>query len=287
LQIRIPLEWQSVFVESRSGKIDLDFNTTRKRFETNDRGEMSDRGETSDRGGIDLPERMPMEITRPKTNLFSLPVELRLEIYSILLPRLPRVTHIVPLHRDSNRVVTLAGRNRIGHRDLTQTNLLATCKIIHHEALNFLFHRRVFRFESLSSNNFNATSSKTLYLFLRHIGARGRAALGSVDICLGGREDAIAFALLASCHNLKSIHIRHSKRHLMAAYAPVWHVEGIASLFSLRGIESIEFGAAEGSDEAVCLQASDQDAKIIVRELSRKRGEPSGIRFVDGRWLDM
>jgi hypothetical protein len=73
----------------------------------------------------------------------------------------------------------------------------------------------------------------------------------------------------------------------MAAYAPVWHVEGIASLFSLRGIESIEFGVAEGFDEAVCLQASDQDAKIIVRELSRKRGEPSGIRFVDGRWLDM
>jgi hypothetical protein len=275
LQIRIPLEWQTISVDSRGVKTSLDFNTMRKRFET------------SNRDQTDLPEPRPPANTAPKTNLFSLPVELRLQIYSLLLPRLPRVTSIVPLHRDSNRVVTLAGRNRIGQRDLTQTNLLATCKAIHHEALYFLFHKRVFRFESLSSNNFNATSSKTLYLFLRHIGARGRAELESVDICLGGREDAIAFALLASCHNLKSIKIRHAKRYIIAAYAPVWHLEGISSLLALRDIKNIEFGVIEGSGEEVCLQASDQDAQVVARELRKRRGEPSGIRFVDGRWLDM
>jgi hypothetical protein len=275
LQIRIPLEMHTMSIDSRGGKIDLDFNTMRRRFEKSDR-DLKHR-----------PESRLMTTTKPKTNFFSLPVELRLDIYSMLLPRLPRVTFIVQLHRDSNRVVTLAGRNRIGRRDLTQTNLLGTCKAIHREALNFLFHKRVFRFESLSSNNFNATSSKTLYLFLRHIGARGRAELGCVDICLGGREDAIAFALLASCYRLKSIVIRYPKRHLMAAYAPVWHVEGIASLFQLRGLENVEFGIVEGHEEAACLQASDQDAKVIMRELSKKRGEASGIRFVDGRWLDL
>jgi hypothetical protein len=67
----------------------------------------------------------------------------------------------------------------------------------------------------------------------------------------------------------------------------VWHLEGISSLLALRDIKNIEFGVIEGSGEEVCLQASDQDAQVVARELRKRRGEPSGIRFVDGRWLDM
>jgi hypothetical protein len=184
-------------------------------------------------------------------------------------------------------VVTSAVANKVGRRDYTQINLLATCKIIHREALGFLFHKRAFRFQHLSSNNFNSTSSKTLYLFLRHIGAQGRAELECVDIQLGGREDAIAFALLASCRNLKSITIRHSKPHLIAVPTPpVWLVEGIASFLSLRGLGNVNFANPE-QDECRWLHASDQDAIVITRELSKNRGEPSSVRFVDGRWLDL
>ncbi|KAK5119624.1 hypothetical protein LTR85_007453 [Meristemomyces frigidus] len=208
------------------------------------------------------------------SSLFSLPTELRLEIYSHILPSLDPITEIVPLNRDSARVVTKAGHEKVGPRDLTKTNILRTCKAIHNEALDMLFATTTYQFGN----------TKTLYLFLRHIGAAGRALLASIDVYCGSREDAITFALLAMCTKLRAITIRFPRPTISSPASSLWITDGMACLLSLNGLEVVRFAEC-GRNFPMCMDDSKADAAIIRRELTRPRGEAGGVRWVDG-YLD-
>ncbi|EME79733.1 uncharacterized protein MYCFIDRAFT_178296 [Pseudocercospora fijiensis CIRAD86] len=86
-------------------------------------------------------------------SFFTLPTELRLQIYSYVMPKLDAETKIVPLNYSG--------------RILTETNLLATCHAIYDEAIEMIFSNITYRF----------ATSKELYIFLRRIGHRGRQLL--------------------------------------------------------------------------------------------------------------
>ncbi|KAI6896384.1 hypothetical protein KC334_g10943 [Hortaea werneckii] len=205
------------------------------------------------------------------SSLFSLPTELRLQIYSMILPALDDITEIVPINRDSARIVTKSGQEKTGPRDLTKSNLLRTCKAIHNEALDLLFTNRTYRF----------ANAKTLYLFLRAIGPTGRALLSRVDIYCGSREDAITFALLATCPKLRHITLRMPRPRLLFPLAPIWQVDGVACLLSLSGLEDVGFEEC-GASFPRFLQEGSHDAQLVRRELMRARGERSRVRWVGG-----
>ncbi|KAI7366384.1 hypothetical protein KC354_g4180 [Hortaea werneckii] len=205
------------------------------------------------------------------SSLFSLPTELRLQIYSMILPALDDITEIVPINRDSARVVTKSGQEKTGPRDLTKSNLLRTCKAIHNEALDLLFTNRVYRF----------ANAKTLYLFLRAIGSTGRALLSRVDIYCGSREDAITFALLATCPKLRHLTLRMPRPRLLFPLAPIWQVDGVACLLALSGLEEVEFKEC-GASFPRFLREGCHDAELVRRELRRGRGERSCVRWVGG-----
>ena len=226
-------------------------------------------------------ERRPLPLgERPrlgqKSSLFSLPTEIRLQIYAMVLPALTSDDHggrseveIVQLNRDSSRVITKAGFDKIGKRDSSQTNLLRTCRSVHEEALDMLFTNITYKF-------FN---TKVLYLFLRHIGQAGREVLEAVDILCGGREDAVAFALLASCPKLRSITIRLPRSIIMLPGAPLWCVDGMTCLLDISGLEEVNFGTCPSPQH---MSNDSADAAIIRRELTRTKGSQSHVRFIDG-----
>ena len=198
---------------------------------------------------------------RPQTSsLFSLPTELRLEIYAMILPRLPKVTTIVPLNRDSARIVTSLGYSKAGPRDMTKSNLLRSCQAIHSEALDLLY----------SNVSYTFSSTKVMYLFLRHIGHAGRSLLKSVDITCGQREDAVTFALLASCEKLRSITIRLARPRILYPRAPLWVAEGVACVLALRGLTEVNFADC-GPEVKLWMRESEPDAEIIRRQLMRDR----------------
>lgn len=208
----------------------------------------------------------------PQTSgLFELPTELRLQIYSYILPNISEVTEVVPLHRDSSRKITKAGFDRPGRRDKTKANLLLACKAIYIEALDLLY----------SNTTFKVDTTRTLYLFLRNVGHVGRQMLRAIDITCGQREDAVAFALLGSCKELRSLTIRLARPKLLLPMAPLWVADGVACLLSLSGLEEIKFGE---SSKATHMDMSDEkpDAAILRKELTRLRGTPSGVREVNG-----
>nr|OQO21864.1 hypothetical protein B0A51_13982 [Rachicladosporium sp. CCFEE 5018] len=148
----------------------------------------------------------PVSDSPQTSGLFTLPAELRLQIYSYIVPPSSPVTgKMVQLNRDSNRMITERGLHRPGHRDLTLSRLLSTCKAIHAEALDLLFRNVTYSF----------ASSRDLYLFLRQIGSSGRHLLCSVDVACGQRCDAISFALLASCKKLSTLTLRFDRPRLI------------------------------------------------------------------------
>ena len=219
-----------------------------------------------------------------RASLLTLPTELRLYIYNMLLPDIPKITSVIPDEEAMFRV-----RPRcLAEEERTSTpgtlSILCTCEAIRQEVLDLLFKQRVFRFESLPNRRPRSSSTKIMYLFLRRIGSRGRALIRNVDVQTGSREDALAFSLLASCPALKSVTLRHPHPNIMIPRAPIWYVDGIACLLSLRGMENIEF--AEGQNPQ-CLRASSIDASAIRKELTRNRYERGGIRWLDGRWMDL
>lgn len=234
----------------------------------------------------------PIEHHQQQTSsLFSLPTELRLEIYSQILPVLPSTTCITTLNRQSIRLVTEDDRffflqtpgirdtvpaiSSPRPRDTTKINLLSTCHPVYEEALDILFANKTYRFDS----------TKILYLFLRHIGEHGRRLLKAVDVSCGQREDAIAFALLALCPKLKTITIRLERLLLLPPDAPLWVRDGVACLLELSGLERVMVGE-DSLSRPRYLDESTADAAIVRRELTRPRGEGGGVRWVDGH-LDL
>lgn len=217
------------------------------------------------------PGSQPRAELHQTSGLFSLPTELRLQIYSYILPSLSETTEIVPLHRDSSRMITKAGFERPGPRDKTKANLLLACKAIYIEALDLLY----------SNTTFKVDSTRSLYLFLRNIGHVGRQMLRAVDVTCGQREDAVAFALLGACGELKCMTIRLARPRLLMPMAPLWVADGVACLLGLSGLEEVKFAE---SSKVVHMDMSDEkhDAAILRRELTRLKGTPSGVREVCG-----
>lgn len=248
LQIRMPLE---------ASRATLDYSFLVDRWEQRSRA-------------IPPGSRIQAEV-RQKSGLFSLPTELRLEIYSYILPSLSDITEIVPLHRDSPRMITKTGFDRPGRRDKTKANLLLACKAIYLEALDLLYSNTIFKINT----------TRTLYLFLRNVGHVGRQMLRAVDVTCGQREDAVAFALLGSCRELKSLTIRLGRPRLLFPMAPLWVADGVACMLALSGLEEVKFGECS---KAVHMDMSEEkpDAAILRRELTRPKGAPSGVREVDG-----
>lgn len=247
LQIRMPLDTQ---------RATLDYSSLVERWERRSRAPPNSRPQP------ELPQT---------SGLFSLPTELRLQIYSYILPNISEVTEIVPLHRDSPRTITKAGFDRPGRRDRTKANLLLACKAIYIEALDLLY----------SNTTFKVETTRTLYLFLRNIGRVGRQMLRAIDVTCGQREDAVAFALLGSSAELRSITIRLARPRLLLPMAPLWVADGVSCLLALSGLEEVRFGE---SSKASHMDMNDEkpDAAILRRELLRPVGTPSGVREVNG-----
>ncbi|KAK4629099.1 hypothetical protein CLAFUW4_07776 [Fulvia fulva] len=206
------------------------------------------------------------------SSLFSLPTEIRLEIYAMVLPTMDKTTPIVPLNKDSARIVTKIGYDKTGPRDTTKIHILSTCHAVYEEALDILYTNTTYSFDS----------TKLLYLFLRHTGHHGRRLLKSVDVLCGHREDAIAFALLASCPKLKAITIRLGRPVLLYPGSPLWVVDGVACLLELSGLEMVEFAYDGAFGQRMFMDERQADAAVIRRELMRPRGQQSGVRWVGG-----
>lgn len=205
------------------------------------------------------------------SSLFVLPTELRLEIYSMIMPSMDTVTEIVPLNRESSRVVTKMAFDKTSRRDTSKCNILLTNKAVYSDAHDMLFATTTYKFDS----------TKVLYLFLRNIGSHGRQLLKYVDVCCGHREDAVAFSLLAACPELRSITLRLAKTKLLPSNVgrPIWIIDGLASLLELSGLKSVIFSECK---DRVYLGDDTHDAGIVRRELTRSKGAESGVRWVDG-----
>lgn len=255
LQVRIPLDPQAVLPGLHGYRL----NDLKRKWERR-------------LAGRPLPP--PLGRASQSSSLFSLPTELRLEIYSMILPTLHSTTEIVPLNRDSSRVITQEGFAKTGPRDTTKPNILQTCRAVHEEAADLLYSNTTFRF----------ASSKVMYLFLRSIGKAGRELLKCIDVQCGHREDAVAFALLASCEKLRAITIRLPRPSLLFGHASIWIEDGVACLLTLSGLDEVTFGRCESSINY--MDDSKTDAAIIRRELTRPRGSPGRIRSVNG-YLDV
>lgn len=217
------------------------------------------------------PVKLKADASTPTGSFFVLPTELRLEIYSMIMPVMDAVTEIVPLNRDSSRVVTQMGFTKTSQRDTTKCNILRTNRAVYDDAHDFLFATTTYKFDS----------TRVLYLFLRNIGSHGRELLKSVDVVCGHREDAVAFSLLAACPRMKSITIRLAKTQLLPPHVgrPIWIIDGLASLLELSGFTNVTFGECK---DKIFLDGSSHDAHILRRELMRPKDADSGIRWVDG-----
>ncbi|KAK4499221.1 hypothetical protein PRZ48_009734 [Zasmidium cellare] len=257
LQNRIPIDAQSIESDLRGGQA---LSAIRNLWERRSKPQQHLQPTT---------HRHP----QPST-LFSLPTELRLQIYSQIMPSMDRLTPITTLSKQSIRIVTEMGFSKTGPRDMTKINLLSTCRAVHEEALDILFTNTTYKFES----------TKLLYLFLRHIGEHGRALLKYVDVACGDREDPIAFSLLASCPKLKGITIRLRRPVLILPGSPLWLLDGVACLLELSGLEKVTFGECKVREGKLpkYLDESKADAAIVRRELTRPKGSPGGVRWVDG-----
>lgn len=252
LQVRIPLEPQSLM-----GMYGYHMQDVRAKWERR----IASQGRRS----------APSERVMQSSSLFSLPTELRLEIYKQVLPELENVTPIVQLNKDSARVITDLGSKK--PRDAAKLNILRTCRAVHDEAMDLLYSNTTFEF-------FGKDGTKVLYLFLRSIGQAGRYLIRAVDVQCGNREDAIAFALLASCEKLKSIIIRLPRAVILFPRPPIWCIDGMSCLLALRGLKEVTYERPDTGP----LQMRDEtpDAAIIRRELMRPKGTPGDLKSIVG-----
>lgn len=242
LSVRIPLDPQAVIPGLHGNRM----NDLKRRFET--------------APSIKLP-RIPQRVSQ-KSSFFSLPTEIRLEIYALILPSLDLITDILQLNQQSARVITYQGYHRTGPRNLTKLNILRTCRALQDEAMDMIYSNTVFRFES----------TKVMYLFLRSIGAAGRRLVKSVDIRCGYREDATAFALLAVCNRLQSICIRLARPMLFLPRAPIWSFDGMTCLLALSGLEEVTFAGDASPPPPNHLSDKTPDAAVVRKQLTRPRG---------------
>ena len=218
---------------------------------------------------LQRPPHIPLPQRTQTSSLFSLPTEIRLEIYSYILPSMHPVNKIVPLHKDSLRMICEDSLFRPRRRDLTKSNLLLSCKAIHSEALDLLFRSTTYKF----------LNTKDMYLFLRHIGHAGRQLVRSVQVLCGSREDAPAFALLACCEKLRSINIDLPRSKLVWKGAPLWLTDGVACMLALDGLEKVECFM---TNMHTTWQRSGQvpifaSAAYVKEQLSRKKGTASDV----------
>ncbi|EMC93508.1 hypothetical protein BAUCODRAFT_95278, partial [Baudoinia panamericana UAMH 10762] len=139
-----------------------------------------------------LPSSFDPPTKRQASPFFALPVELRLTIYTMVLPQLGNAANVPWSER------------------VTEINILRTCAQIRNEALDVLYTGHTFKF----------ANCKTLYMFLRNIGKNGRDLLQAVDTYCRSREDSITFSLLASCPRLRTITIRYPYPRLLIPGAP-------------------------------------------------------------------
>ncbi|KAK3691168.1 hypothetical protein LTR37_018822 [Vermiconidia calcicola] len=258
LQVRIPLEPQALLPGLHGYRLD----SLRSRFER--RAPVSNAASSTER-------------LAQTSSLFSLPTELRLQIYAMVLPTFDPVTELLPLNRDSARVITRMGYEKTGPRDTSKPNLLRTCRTIGEEGLDMLYSNTTFQFQGTHA-------TKVMYLFLRSIGKNGRRLIKSVDLQCGNREDAISFALLASCEKLQAITIRLPRPVILFPRAPIWCIDGMSCLLSLSGLKEVTFGRCESSFNY--MDDSKPDSAIIRRELTRAKGTAGDIRSVNG-YLDI
>jgi hypothetical protein len=202
--------------------------------------------------------------------LLALPTEIKMQIYSMIMPAMDRFTTIIATDREGTCLSTLSSFEERRLHILRRLHLLRTCSSIYDDARDIFFHATTYKFES----------SRVMYLFLRHIGSHGRQLLRSVDVVCGSREDAIAFALLAACPRLRSLAIRLPRPKLLPGNrASLWILDGLACLLELSGLEEVTFGEC---DVLPYLSDNTHDAEVLRRELTRPRGARSGIRWVDG-----
>jgi hypothetical protein len=144
---------------------------------------------------------------------------------------------------------------------------------VNEEAMDLIYSHTTLKFDS----------TKVMYLFLHSIGQAGRRLIKAVDVHCGGREDAIAFAMLASCEKLRAITIRLPRPMLLTTTPPLWLVDGISCLLALSGLEEVSFGPC-GSRFA-CMSDEKPDAAVIRKELTRPRGTPGDDSIVT-KYLD-
>jgi hypothetical protein len=123
-----------------------------------------------------------------------------------------------------------------------------------------------------------------MYLFLRNVGKHGRQLIQAVDVHCGSREDAMAFALLASCDKLQSITIRLPRPKILLSRSPLWCVDGMSCLLSISGLKEVKFAYCENTFG--CMEDGKPDAEIIRKELMRPKDTPGTIRTVNG-YLDI
>ena len=255
LQVRIPLELQS----ERQGLYGYRFENLRNKWE---------------RRSVAQHSSTPMERVPQSSSLFNLPTEIRLEIYAMLLPTFDSETEIVTLNGESARVITRQGYEKTGPRDTTKPNILRTCRAVNEEAVDLIYSHTTFKFDS----------TKVMYLFLHSIRQAGRRLIKAVDIHCGGREDAIAFAMLASCEKLRAITIRLPRPMLLFSRSPpIWTIDGISCLLALRGLKGVSF--APCGSHFNCMSDESPDAAIIRKELTRPRGTP-GDESILKKYLD-
>ena len=255
LQVRIPLDPQAVLPGLHGNRVE----ELRRRWE---------------RKLNPKAVQEPMQRASQRSSLFNLPTEIRLEIYSMILPTLDAETEIVPLNRDSPRVVTSTGYRKTGPRDTSKPNILRTCRAVHEEAMDLLYCHTTFVFGS----------TKVMYLFLRSIGHVARQLIKAIDIHCGGREDALAFALLASCNSLRSMSIRLPRLKLLFARSnPIWMIDGVSCLLALDGLEEVTLSGWASSHKF--MTDNEPDAEIIRKELTRPKGSPRNSDYVQ-RYLD-
>lgn len=245
LQVRIPMEPQALLAGLYSNKFESLRTTWERRSSTRSAG-------------------TPMAKVSQSSSLFSLPTEIRLEIYAMVLPTFDAETEIVSLHPDSARVITMQGAAKTGPRDTTKPNILRTCRTAHEEATDLIYSHTSFKFRS----------TKIMYLFLRSIGKPGRSLIRSTDVYCSGREDAIAFALLGSCEKLKTMTIRLPRPVLLFSKTPpIWMLDGVSCLLALSGLEEVKFGGC--GSRVNSMNDEKPDATIIRKELTRPKHLPA------------
>lgn len=251
LQVRIPLEPQALLAGLHGPR----FESLRTTWERR----------SSMRGSA-----TPMAKVLQRSSLFSLPTEIRLEIYSMVLPSFDLTTEIVALNPHSSRVITKQGHEKTGPRDLTRPNLLRTCRTVNEEVLDLIYSHTKFEFRS----------TKVMYLFLRSIGQAGRSLIKEADVYCGHREDAITYALLASCDKLRAITIRLPRPVLLFSKPPpIWMLDGMSCMLSLSGLEEVEFG--DCGPNTTSMSDDRPDGAIIRKELTRPRSTPGDNSIIE------